>query len=325
MKNFRFLSIAVLLCLAASQVPSATHATVTKDDVDKMFTSLSNWGRWGKDDQLGAINLITPEKRKAAAKLVKDGVSVSLAHNVIKERSDDSAGFEHRMISGFKEGSTGAMDAYAVQYHGFNQTHFDALCHVYHNGKMYNGFSPSEVTEKGAGKLSVIGFKNGIFTRAVLMDLPRLMGVRYLAGAKAIYSEDLDAWEKKAGVKVGSGDVILIYTGRWARRAAEGQWKVMQNSAGLHVSVMPWLKQRDIAILGSDLSADVLPSQVEGVALPVHLISIAAMGVPILDNLDLEAVAEACASRKRWDFLLTASPLAVEGGTGSPLNPTAVF
>jgi kynurenine formamidase len=159
----------------------------------------------------------------------------------------------------------------------------------------------------------------------VLMDLPRLWGMRYLPSAKAIYAEDLDAWEKKAGVKVGSGDVILIYTGRWARRAAEGQWKIMQGSAGLHVSAMPWLKQRDVAILGSDLSADVLPSGVEGVALPVHAISIASMGVPILDNLDLEAVSEACASRKRWDFLLTAAPLAVDGGTGSPINPVAIF
>ena len=325
MRNYRLLSIAVLLCLAASQVPSATHATLSKGDVDKMFTALSNWGRWGKDDQLGALNLITPEKRKAAAKLVKEGVSISLAHNVIKERSDDSAGFDQKMISGFKEGASGAMDAYSVQYHGFNQTHMDALCHVFYNGKLFNDMSPREITEQGAGKLSVINIKNGIFTRAVLMDLPRLWGMRYLPSAKAIYAEDLDAWEKKAGVKVGSGDVILIYTGRWARRAAEGQWKIMQGSAGLHVSAMPWLKQRDVAILGSDLSADVLPSGVEGVALPVHAIAIASMGVPILDNLDLEAVSEACASRKRWDFLLSAAPLAVDGGTGSPINPVAIF
>ena len=96
MRNCRLLSIALLLCLAASQVPSATHATLTKGDVDKMFDALSNWGRWGKDDQLGAMNLITPEKRKTAARLVKEGVSVSLAHNVIKERSDDSPGFEQK-------------------------------------------------------------------------------------------------------------------------------------------------------------------------------------------------------------------------------------
>ncbi len=325
MKITRLFLLAMLLCLAASQIPSATHPTLTKADVDKMFTSLSNWGRWGKEDQLGALNLITPAKRKAAAGLVKEGVSISMAHNVIKERSDDSPGFEQRMVSGFKPDAGGAMDAYSVQYHGFNQTHMDALCHVFYNGKMFNDFPRSSVTEQGASKLSVVNIKNGIFTRAVLMDIPRLTGVKYLAGAKAIYAEDLDAWEKKAGVKVGSGDVILIYTGRWARRAAEGQWKIMQGSAGLHISAMPWLKQRDVAILGSDLSADVLPSGVEGVALPVHAISIASMGVPILDNLDLEAVSEACASRKRWEFLLTVSPLAVDGGTGSPVNPQAIF
>jgi kynurenine formamidase len=212
-----------------------------------------------------------------------------------------------------------------VAYHGFTQSHLDALCHLFYQGKMYNGFSWKELTERGANKLSVLNMKNGIFTRAVLMDLPKLHGVRYLKGGQAIYPEDLEAWERQAGVKVESGDVLLVRTGRWARGEVEGTWDVMKNSAGLHASCLPWLHKRDVAVVGSDLALDVLPSGVEGFEMPVHWVVMVAMGTPILDNLDLEAISKAAEARKRWSFLLTVAPLAVEGGTGSPVNPLATF
>jgi len=193
----------------------------------------------------------------------------------------------------------------------------DALCQLFYKGRMYSGVSQQEVTDKGAGKLSVINMKNGLFTRAVLMDIPRLRGVKFLKGGTAIYPEDLDAWLTKAGVKLESGDAVLIRTGRWARRAAEGLWKYEENTAGLHASCLPWLKKHDVAVVGSDLATDVLPSGVEGVSMPVHQVLIVAMGTPILDNCDFEAVSEAANARKRWSFLLTTAPLAVEGGTGS--------
>ena len=214
------------------------------EDIENMMVSLSNWDRWGKDDQLGTLNLITATKRKQAAALVQDGTAVSLARNVIKVRLDGSAPFVHTMIAtgqGAAEiGSSG--DEYSVRYHGFTQTHMDALCHLFYKGKMYNGFSQKEVTEKGAGKLSVVNIKQGVFTRGILMDLPRLFGVKYLKGSRAIYPEDLEAWEKKAELRVGSGDAVLIHTGRWVRRQAEGEWDIMKNSAGLHASCLPWLK-----------------------------------------------------------------------------------
>jgi kynurenine formamidase len=294
-----------------------------------MVKSLSNWGRWGKDDQLGALNLITPAKRKQAAALVNEGVSFSISHNVIKARVLGSPAFEHEMVkTGQTPGSQSSEDRYSIQYHGFNVTHLDALCHVFHGAEMYNGFPTKEVTDQGAAKLSVINMKNGIFTRGVLMDFPRLFGVEYLKGARPLYPEDLDAWEKKAGIKVGSGDAILIRTGRWKRYKAEGEWDALSNSSGLDVSCMPWLKKRDVAVLGSDLASDVMPSGVEGTGpgfLPVHLIAIVALGVPILDNCDFDALSDAAAARKRWTFLLTVAPLAVEGGTGSPVNPIATF
>lgn len=295
---------------------------LTKADIDRMMTELSNWGRWGKEDQLGAMNLITPAKRKQAAALVKEGVSVSLAHDVEKERAaDNSNPFQHTMTLTPQF----SLDAYSVNYHGYAHTHLDALCHMFYQGKMYNGFSQEDVTQKGASRLSILNLKQGVFTRGILMDIARLKGVPYLEPETPIYPEDLEAWEKKAGVKVSSGDVIFIRTGRWARRTALGPWDVARHAAGLHASCARWLKERGVAILGSDAASDVVPSRVEGVTLPIHQLVLVALGVHIFDNCDLEAVSEAAAKRNRWDFLLTAAPLAVPGGTGSPLNPIATF
>jgi len=314
--------LAALLDPAGDKTAEQTHPTLTKADIDRMMTELSNWGRWGKDDQLGAINLITPAKRKQAAAMVKEGVSVSLAHDVEKERAaDNSNPFQHTMTLAGQF----SLDAYSVNYHGYAHTHLDALCHVFYQGKMYNGFSQEEVTQKGAAKLSIRNLKEGIFTRGILMDIARLKGVPYLEPETPIYPEDLDAWEKKAGIKVTSGDVIFIRTGRWARRAAQGPWDVGRHSAGLHASCARWLKERGVAILGSDAASDVVPSRVEGVILPIHQLVLVALGVNIFDNCDLETLAEATAKRNKWEFLLTAAPLAVQGGTGSPLNPIATF
>ena len=317
-----FAQAALILAASGWNASFQTSRTLTKADIDRMMTELSNWGRWGKEDQLGAVNLITPAKRKQAAAMVKEGVSVSLAHDVEKERAaDNSNPFQHTMIL------TGqfSLDAYSVSYHGYAHTHLDALCHVFYQGKMYNGFSQEEVTQKGAARLSIRNLKEGIFTRGILMDIARLKGVPYLEPETPIYPEDLNAWEKKAGVKVTAGDVIFIRTGRWARRAALGPWDVGRHSAGLHASCARWLKERGVAILGSDAASDVVPSRVEGVNLPIHQLVLIALGVNIFDNCDLEALAEATAKRNKWEFLLTAAPLAVPGGTGSPLNPIATF
>jgi kynurenine formamidase len=200
----------------------------------------------------------------------------------------------------------------------------DSLAHTAWSGKMFNGFPQLDVTEQGAQELGITNFRNGIFTRGILVDIPRLKGLPYLEPGDAIYPEDLEAWEKKSGLKIGSGDVVLIRTGRWARRSAKGPWDTAR-VAGLHASCVPWLKKRDIAIAGSDACLDVLPSQVEGVIQPVHQLLLIGVGTPIFDNFDLEALADAAAKKNRWSFLITAAPLAVQGGTGSPINPTAVF
>ncbi|HYL37461.1 MAG TPA: cyclase family protein [Bryobacteraceae bacterium] len=297
---------------------------MTKADVDRQMQELSNWGRWGKDDQLGTLNLITPQKRKQAAALVKEGFSISLSHDVLTEKTQDNPNpLEHKMILLRPDQTTGFfMDEYSVNYHGFAHTHMDALCHAAYEGKTYNGFPISDVSEKGCEKDSIIVAKNGIVTRGILMDIAALKGVPYLEPGTPIYPEDLDAWEKKAGVKVGPGDAIFIHTGRWKRRDEKGP---SRGFAGLHASCAKWLHDRGVAILGSDDAQDVMPSQVQGVALPVHQLVLVAMGLYIFDDCDLEPVSQEAAKRKRWEFMLTASPMVIGGGTGSPLNPIATF
>ncbi len=319
----KILLATILLSLACAY----GQPTVTKADVDVWMESLSNWGRWGDDDQLGAVNLITPETRLAAAKLVTQGVSVSLARDVEKDKAvDNPRPFLHKMLNvGLNNPGQFVSDDYQVSYHGYAHTHMDSLCHMAFNGEMYNGFPQAEVVAEGAPKLAVTNFKQGIFARAVLMDIPRLKGVDWLEPGTPIYPADLDAWEQESGANVQSGDIVLIRTGRWAKRDAEGPWDVSAKSAGLHASSAQWLKERDAAILGSDAASDVSPSLVDGVNQPIHQLVIIAMGMPIFDNLDLEAVAAEAARQNRWEFLVTAAPMAVGGGTGSPFNPIATF
>lgn len=296
-------------------------------DIDRLVKELSNWGRWGADDQLGALNLITPQKRLEAVALVKRGVSVSLARNVeTKEAADNPSPFKHVMLRSGSDGGDWATDQYAVNYHGLAHTHMDSLCHLFYKDKMYNGFTREQVTATGADKLSILNAKQGIMTRGILIDIPRLRGKSFLEPGDAIYPEELDEWETETGTKVRPGDVVFIRTGRWARRKALGPWDAQKDGlAGLHASCAKWLKQRDVAMLGSDAASDVMPSRVTGVAQPVHILTLHAMGMHIFDNCDLEAVAASSAEYKQWEFLLTASPIPVEGGTGSPLNPIATY
>jgi kynurenine formamidase len=315
-----FLGIAAL---AADQTASRQ---ATKADVDRWMKDLSNWGRWGRNDQMGTVNLITAAKRKAAAALVQEGVPVSLAHDADTQKaSDNAAPYVHRMLAtGANPAGQFVMDEYSVSYHGLAHTHMDALSHMAWEGKMYNGALQKDVTDQGARELGVTAFKDGIFTRGILMDIPRLKGVPYLEPGTAIYPEDLEAWEKKARVKVESGDVVFIRTGRWARRAEKGAWDPAR-IAGLYASCARWLKDRDVAMVGSDAATDVMPSGVSGVTQPMHQLLLIAMGTPIFDNCDLEALSAAAAKRNRWAFLITASPIPMPGGTGSPLNPIAIF
>ena len=301
---------------------SAADRAVSGSDLERWQTELSNWGRWGPADEIGTINLITPEKRREAAALVRAGVSVSLARDVLKEEAvDNPRPFVHTMHG---VGS----DEFAVRYHGWAHTHLDALAHVDDaEGRMYNGYRPDEAAVLEAGghaRNSIHNLKNGVFTRGILMDIPRLKGVPYLEPETPIYVEDLEAWEARAGVRAGAGDAVFIRTGRWAAREVLGPFIIgrIGTAAGLHASVIPWLKERDVALLGSDGALSVAPSDLPGAA---HDFALVHLGIHLFDNADLEALGDTAAGQGRWEFLLTAAPLAVWGGTGSPINPIATF
>ena len=291
------------------------------EEFDTLFHQVKNWGRWGKDDQLGAANLITETKRKQALGLARSGITVSLAHPPLTEAAPDNASpFNHTMNRGL------STDTYSVSYHGYAHSHIDALCHILYKNQTYNGYAREEVlSEKGCTKLGIQNLKDGIVTRGVLIDIPRLRGLDYLDPGTPIFTEDVEAWEKKARVKVSAGDAIFVRTGRWLRRERVGPWPVGRNEAGLHASIAPWLKERGVAFLGGDGAQDVTPSLVEGINLPVHTLAITALGIDIFDNQDLEAVAQTAARLNRWEFLLVVAPVPVTGGTGFPVNALAIF
>ena len=302
--------------------PAKSQPQLKPSDIDKLMKDLSNWGRWGKDDQRGALNLITPKKRKQAATLVREGISVSLAHDFSAQKADDNTRpleFTMTLIQPV------AMEELRIFYHGLTYAHMDAMCHARYKGKAYNGFDASLATEKGCLKGGVEHLKEGILTRGILIDIPRLKGVPYLEGAVPVLASDVEAWERKAGVKIESGDVVLIRTGRWAKRAAVGPYSLQSVSPGVHVSMLPLLKARDAAVLGTDVGLDVAPTGVEEVQIPVHTVAIVGMGLVIIDNADLEALAETAARLNRWEFMFNAAPLPVSGATGSPLNAIATF
>jgi len=198
------------LFMAAALLPAQSNHKATESDVDRWMTELSNWGRWGKADQLGTLNLITPEKRREAAALVKEGFSVSMAHDVLKDKAVDNEGpFNHTMLP---ENHGFHTDNFSVSFHGMGQTHIDALCHASYQGKLYNGFPADAIGAGGCPKDSIIAAKTGIVTRGVIIDIARMKGVEYLEPGTPIYPEDIAAWEKQTGVKVSAGDAVFVRT-----------------------------------------------------------------------------------------------------------------
>jgi hypothetical protein len=315
--------------------PSTQDPTVlvTPDHIKRWETELSNWGRWGPDDQRGTLNLITPDKTRTAAGLVKDGVSVSLAHFVSEEEAIDSQTFaptKHWMTAIDPE--TGrirfALDAMSFSLHDGQLSHMDALCH-YRTEKdgelvIFNGY-PQNLDEDGCKDLAIDRMGPGYVTRGVLVDMPLLRGVKWLEPSTPIYLSDLEEWEEFAGVNITSGDVLLVRTGRWAKREQEGPWNYARQGAGLHASVLPWLKERGVAMLVGDAVNDVQPSGVEGLNRPIHQLTQVFIGLPLVDNGYLEDVAREAAQRRRWEFMVSWQITKVPGGTAGPFNAIATF
>ena len=310
---------------------------VTLDTLKRWEKELSNWGRWGKDDQRGLLNLITPDKTKSALGLVKEAKTVTLQINPIKKTGSDTGGFGenlHRMarVHPVTGAIQGALDVIHLSIHDGLSSHMDALCH--YQGPIgrkdgepavsYNGF-PFTLTAAGCIESAADRMGPGYITRGILVDLPLMKGVKWLEPSTPVYAEDLEAWEKFAGIRIGAGDALIIRTGRWAKRAAEGPWPYGQAGAGLHASVLPWLKSRDVSLLASDAVNDVQPSGVQGINRPIHQLTQVNMGLPLVDNAYTEDAAVEAARLKRWEFMLTLQIYQIQGGTASPFNALATF
>lgn len=304
----------------------------TEAEFRQAMQDVSNWGRWGADDELGAANLITPAKRKRAAALVKEGLSVSLAHNVNQEDAADAGSKLDRVVVNVSPSGASDRYQYTGTYHGAIHSHLDALgCHVMFEGRGYNGTPMEEIkAASGCPKASILVHKNGILTRGILFDATLLPGKAtsqgWLEPGTAIHARDLEALEAIQRVKVEPGDAILLYTGRWKRRAALGPWKTAEGFAGYQADVAYFLKGRGVSFIGHDAWNDVSPHGFPPqVGLPIHRLALVALGVSIFDNLDFEEAAQVARRLKRWEFMFTAAPLRIEKGMGSPLNPIATF
>jgi kynurenine formamidase len=330
----------VLAARAAAQSTFTVHPAtqdpavrVTLDVLARWERELSNWGRWGSADQRGTLNFITPEKTAQAARLVRDGVTVTLSHFVSEEEAMDSQTFgptEHWMTS--VDPATGlprfALDAISFSLHDGQLSHLDALCHyrteVDGQFLIFNGY-PQNLDADGCKDLAIDRMGPGYVTRGVLVDIPHMRGVPWLEPSTPIFVSDLEQWERFAGVRVEPGDVLLVRTGRWAKREQEGPWAYGQGGAGLHASVLPWLHARGVSLLVGDAVNDVQPSGVEGINRPVHQLTQVNLGLPIVDNGYLEDVAREAATRRRWEFMVSWQIPRIVGGTAAPFNAIATF
>ncbi|MSQ36101.1 MAG: cyclase family protein [Dehalococcoidia bacterium] len=294
----------------------------------------SNWGRWGPDDRLGTLNHITPEVRVAATRLVHEGRAVSLAVPFRgPARAQLSSGFEQTM----RIGESSSSDELTINFHGWTVTHLDALCHIFTDaaGQLYNGRPASDVTPDGALSGDVSAYADGIVTRGVLYDVPRFRGTPHVTLADPVHGWELRDIASAQGVEAHAGDAVIVRSGATAWYAATPDFGngEIGRMPGVHASALEFLHATDAALLAWDL-LDAGEQEYPGtlrfgagrpVAMPIHEIAIPYLGMPLLDNADLDALAATCAELGRWEFLLVVAPLVVRGGTGSPVNPLALF
>lgn len=308
----------------------------TPDQVVSYFKELSNWGRWGEQDRLGTLNLITPDVRRRAVGLVRDGISVSLAADM--DAADPDPLHLGTVLQRYMQlDVSGELGEKSVKMKGYREyigviphgshTHLDGLGHVSWDGKMYNNFSADSIdTINGSTELSMHVAETGFITRGVLLDIPAFRGVPWLEPGDAIGPDELDAAEKEQGLTVGTADALLVYTGNFERTAAGGL-DSRGHTPGLSAACLPWLRQRDISMIGGDQINDVIPSGYDDPDLraPIHSGALIMIGLWLLDNARLGDLAKACRTRSRWEFLFTMLPWRMVGVTSSPVNPVATF
>ncbi len=299
-------------------------------DFRVLYDRLRGQVPWGPEDRRGALNHLTPARVAAAAGEVRDGRTVTLAAPLAGPAPDNpEPGARHmKHLPGEPSAAAGlsfGADQLVMNIHGDVDSHIDALCHVGYEGMLYNGVAADAVTSRGASELSIDDAHDGIAGRGVLLDIPRLRDVPWLEPGDHVTAAELSAAEEAQGVRVGPGDLLFVRVGHRRRRRELGPWEVAKERAGLHPQAMEFVAGRQAAVLGGDGNSDTAPSLVDGVAFPVHVLAINAMGVHLLDYLQFEDLAPLCAAAGRWSFLCVIAPLRLAGGTGSPVNPIAIL
>jgi kynurenine formamidase len=304
---------------------------VTTAEFRELFEAVSNWGRWGIDDQRGALNYLTADRVLAASRLVRTGENLTLSVPLNTHLGiDNPVPADHYMtMLGDQDIGSGtlrfAKDYIGADYHNASHSHIDALCHVAFDGALYNGASITSLTPEGATANSIGVLANGLVGRGVLLDVPGMRGERWIEPGEHIFPDDLEKCERRQGVSVQEGDILLIRTGRARRHRELGPADAQSPQAGLHPTCVTFFADRHIATLGSDGNNDTSPSSTPGIAFPIHVLTLNAMGLHLLDYLQFEGLLTACERLSRWEFLFVAAPLRVIGGTGSPLNPIAIL
>ena len=318
----------------------------TEEELLGYFTRLSNWGRWGPDDNLGTVNHITDEHRARAAGLIRSGVAVSCARPITPGSSaeDGATGiapqrFMLRTGQGLADPDRVARDGIelsdrqegAAEYlgyaaHGHRITHLDGLSHVFWDRMMYNGRPAERVSaHRGAVEHDITAVRGGIVTRGILVDAARHRDVPWLEPGDGVTDAELRAILSAAGLTAGPGDALLLRSGYGRKRQEQGADSPAAGCAGWHASCLPSLHEWDVSMVGADTAQDVVPSGYPAVRLPVHAVGIVAMGLPLLDNADFEDLARQCERHRRWEFFFMLAPLPFTGSTSSAVNPLAVF
>jgi kynurenine formamidase len=296
-----------------------------------LYQRLQRASDWGEADRRGALNHLTQARVLAAASEVRLGRTATLAAPVESRVSlDNPEPAVHQMISPAGDqadpgGLSFAMDRLAMNVHGDADSHIDALCHVIYRARLYNGVAADTVTAAGPSELSIEVARDGIAGRGVLLDIPRLRGVPWLEPGEHVTAEDLAGAEEAQHVRVGQGDLLFVRVGHRKRRNELGPWDAAHARAGLHPTALEFVAERRVAVLGSDSNNDTFPSTAEGVAFPVHVLAVNAMGLHLLDYLQFDGVVPLCEEAGRWSFFCVIAPLRLPRGTGSPVNPIAIL
>ena len=293
-------------------------------ELRKMFGLCSNHGRWGNDDELGTLNLIDGAARRRAAALVREGCVVPLGRPLPVAGSTVSPHpVVHRMLQAPNDAA--AVDSISLTPHDPQMTHIDALGHVFWDGDAYNGRRRDDVLGAGGlNSLSLAVMRNGIFCRGVLLDVAAARGVAYLGAHEFITVDDLEAAERRGNVRVGASDALVIHVGRAERILAEQVPDIPAPRAGLHADVLPWLRERDIAVFLGDCT-ERLPPEESSIPLPLHQIGIVAMGLCLIDGALTSQLVATCTRLGRNDFLFTCTVPELPGATGFPVNPICLF